>query len=144
MIVLPLVIDDEADAAATKSPLVGAWEVETFAVDGVARSLGNADRWRQFIVGDQAYALVRRSKGELSGYGFEPGPDADTITLIDYRVEPPRHHALRVEQPAAGQLVLRGPFAEGEIEAKLWRIDTDNMRLVTRGFRWVSEAPHNY
>jgi hypothetical protein len=39
--------------------------------------------------------------------------------------------------------VLRGPFAGATIAVTLRRIDTEHMQLVTRGFHWVNEYPHN-
>lgn len=45
--------------------------------------------------------------------------------------------------PSPDEAVLTGTLDGSALRARLSRIDTSNALLVTRGFRWITEAPLN-
>lgn len=143
MVAMQVASVGEMAAMTTKGPLAGAWDVEALSVDGVERPASDADRWRQIVIGEFPYVMVRPIRGEAFFLGYTHEADAGTLTLIDRRSGEPQNNALAVEQTAPDQLVLRGPFAGTTIAVTLRRVDTEHMQLVTRGFHWVNEYPHN-
>ncbi|PCC72678.1 hypothetical protein SAMN02745121_01793 [Nannocystis exedens] len=134
----------EMMAMASYGPLYGLWEVESFSRDGAVRPADPNDglRWRQLFVGEFPYALVRPMTGEREFFGFATDPAAGTITLSEHG-EPPVEHVLQFAQPAPDVLELTGKFGEAAIAARVRKVDLDHTELMTRGFRWVSERPHN-
>ncbi|MCY1013105.1 hypothetical protein OV079_47760 [Nannocystis pusilla] len=80
--------------------------------------------------------------GERTFYGFASDPAAKTITLGEHG-EAPAEHVLSFEQPAPDVLELTGKLGEATIAARLRKIDLEHTELMTRGFRWISERPHN-
>jgi hypothetical protein len=81
---------------ASRRPLYGLWEVESFSLDGTVRAHDPNDalRWRQLFVGEFPDAIVRPMKGERQAFGFASDPEAKTITLSE-RGQPPMEHVLR-------------------------------------------------
>lgn len=132
----------ELKAMAAPSPLQGVWEVEAFTLAGAPVSPRDVTRWRQLVIGEYPYAIVRRAQGEPATFGFAHDAAAATITLTE-RGESAVEHVLAVGAPAHGELVLTGSMGQGPIEVRMRRIDTDSMLLVTRGFRWINEVSFN-
>jgi len=132
----------EITAMAVRGPLYGAWEVEAFTIDGVALPPGDGERWRQVVIGEYPYMIIRPGRGEIVALGFSHDAAAGTVSLVDYRGEAPVTHVLTAEL-LGEQLTLRGSFAGAQVVACLRHIDTENSLLVTRGFHWVNERPYN-
>lgn len=129
-----------ATATAKPGPLSGAWAVKAFAVDGAP--VQDASHWRLLYIDESEFA-VRPIEGEVRSFGCTQDAEANTLTLVSPGEGAEETHVLQVESPAPDRMVLRGKLPEGTIEATLQRIDTSKMLLVSRGFRWVSEAPFN-
>ncbi|MDC0671045.1 hypothetical protein [Nannocystis radixulma] len=133
----------EMRAMASRGPLYGLWEVESFSLDGTVRvhDPDDALRWRQLFVGEFPYAIVRPMKGEIQAFGFASDLEAKTITLSE-RGQPPVH-VLRFEQPAPDVLELTGKVGQGTVAVRLHRVDLEHTELMSRGFHWVNERPYN-
>lgn len=142
MVTMQIAAVGEVTATAVRGPLYGAWEVDAFSVDGAALPPGNSERWRQVVVGEHPYAIVRPGRGEIFALGFSHDAAAGTVSLVDRRGGSPVTHVLTAEL-IGERLTLRGSFAGAQLVVDLRRIDTENSLLMTRGFRWVNERPYN-
>ena len=127
-----------------KPPLYGLYEVEGFSVGGVVRPPLTTDgpRWRQLIVEQYGFAVVRTMDGKRGFFGASADVEAHTLTL-QRGGEQPVEYRLQYEQPNPDALVLRGDIAEGPAEIILRKLDPNDFELVKRGFRWVNEYPYN-
>jgi len=130
----------ERRAQAVDGPFFGAWAVERITLDGAQPTRDEA-RWRQLAVPAAPIAVVRRARGEPLVFGLEHDAAASTITLTALD-EAASVHVLKVERPAADELVLRGSMG-GAIEVHLRRIDLEHAPLLARGFHWITEVPYN-
>jgi hypothetical protein len=122
--------------------LYGVWDVESFAIEGQPRpaSAGDALRWRQLGVTGDPMAVVRRTGQPSLQYALAHDEAAGTLTLTPL-AEPAQPIVLAVARPASDELTLTGPLGPGQAEIRLRRRDSEHARLVTRGFRWITEEP---
>lgn len=123
--------------------LYGLYEVDSFTLGGELRPPLTTDgqRWRQFIVEQYGFVVVRTMTGERTFYGLETDEAAHTLTLAPGGDEP--ELTLSYEQADADSLVLRGQLGAAPAVMTLHRVDHTQFELVKRGFHWVNEYPHN-
>lgn len=133
---------ERQDQAEALPPLYGAWDVERFTLDGEVLPPTDALRWRQFAVPAYPVALVRRPRGEPLLFALSHDDAAGTMTLTALD-ETGTTLALAVVRPATDEMVLTGPIGPGSAEIRLRRLGTEHAPLMTRGFRWIQEAPYN-
>lgn len=133
----------DMEAMRTDSPLVGVYEVEAFTREGATPGPGEPSRWEQFTVGEYPYVAIRTADREAKFFGFAHDAAAGTFKLSERGGETPTEYVLAIEQAGPGELVLSGTMKDGAITARLRRIETEKMLLVTRGFHWINERPFN-
>lgn len=143
----------------------GIHDVESFVVDGETRPPLVTDevRWRALVI-DRALSSRRFGRlrpGRISIQGMdgairhltvELDEDAATITLLpkgQSSVAAAREagvalaDVLRYERFEPGRLRVRGTFDGHALEVTLRERDLEEMHLISRGFRWINEAPFN-
>ena len=127
-----------------REPLYGLYEVESFSVGGVVRPPLTTDgpRWRQLIVEQFGFAVVRTMDGKRGFFGAKTDVDGHTLTL-HRGGEQPVEYKLHYEQLGPDALVLRGEIAEGPAQITLRKLNPNDFELVKRGFHWVNEYPYN-
>jgi uncharacterized membrane protein YphA (DoxX/SURF4 family) len=125
--------------------LYGAWVVETFIADGVEHPplASDAERW-QVWVAHARYAAVWLMTGvrenTTSSYPLEVDAAAHTITVT---VDEAKHtrEVWHYSRPAPDRLVIDAMHRGKQLHVAL-RLAPDPP-LMTRGFRWINEAPFN-
>lgn len=125
--------------------LYGAWVVDTFIADGVEHPplVSDAERW-QVWAAHARYAAVwlmtgAREDGGTS-YPLEVDAAAHTITVT---VDEAKHtrEVWHYTRPAPDRLVIDATHRGKQLHIAL-RLAPDPP-LMTRGFRWINEAPFN-
>ena len=123
----------------------GIWEVEDLSIDGQPRPLlaTDADVWRRVIfewpgvVGIQRTSDSRPKYYQLKlvkgPYQFEmtAGADPEWKGGLSYRLVSPKI------------LTLESEYEGKRIAGRFRRMDETRFRLVSRGFHWINEFPHN-
>jgi len=130
--------------AAPKPPLHGIYEVEEFVRNGrvVPPLLTESGRWRRLTSRYTQFLTVRSMDDTPHGYRVEYTPAKRTVTL--FTGEPKqRQGSFTYSWPDKDHLLLQGTLLKDTLVLKLRRIDETKLRLVSRGFHWVSEFPFN-
>ncbi|MFP5284995.1 MAG: hypothetical protein ACLGI9_04590, partial [Thermoanaerobaculia bacterium] len=128
---------------ATGQRLYGAWEVGELAVDGVVRPLLVTDEtlWRRLVfewpgtIGIQYAHETGIRDYELR---LDPGPHMYTLCC-----EPEWKAAISFKQVEPDVLALEGTVDGKQIRGRFRRMAHSRFPLVSRGFRWINEWPHN-
>lgn len=130
---------------APKPPLYGLYEVERFTLDGVVHppQLGDALRWRHFIVEAAGPAVVRTMDDQRETFAITTDVAAHSLTLKSQQDDREQTHEYTYEQPTPESLVLRGSHGDARLEIALRRLDPNDFLLLRRGFHWVNEHPFN-
>jgi hypothetical protein len=127
-----------------QTPFYGIWRVDDLTVDGQPRDGRTAERlqWRNVIFDFPGIFGVQSP--DASRRPFSLALDAAHRTMaLTWPPDPKWKSVLAYGQPAPDRLTLTGAFDGHQILASLHRIDGSRLELASRGFRWVSEAPHN-
>ncbi|HJT75587.1 MAG TPA: hypothetical protein VJ739_00125 [Gemmataceae bacterium] len=129
---------------ATRPPLYGIWNVETFTVDGKDRPplLTDEGRWRRVIFDSRHLIAIHMMNDSRRHYGLEIDPSRHVFTLST-RTGRPRKTVLTYEQPETGVLSVEGVWDGRRVRARLRRVDRAGIPLLNRGFHWISEKPFN-
>ncbi len=146
--------------------LWGIHDVDSFVKDGreVPALLTDTTRWRALVI-DRALPMqlgpneipgvvaIWQMDGTLARHRVELDETAQTITFLprarDSTTNPPGKEparppdTLRYERPEDGILTLSGTWEGGEVDIRLRERNIDDLLLVGRGFRWISEFPDN-
>ena len=146
--------------------LWGIHDVESFVKDGreVPALLTDTTRWRALVI-DRALPMqlgpneipgvvaVWHMDGTLARHRVELDETAQTITFLprerNTTTNPAgqgparRPDTLRYERLEDGILMLSGTWEGGEVDIRLRERNIDDLLLVGRGFRWISEFPDN-
>jgi uncharacterized membrane protein YphA (DoxX/SURF4 family) len=134
----------EFSARAAPEPageLWGAWQVDSFSVDGVGRPPVTSDpyRWHSAVI---SRAIVVRTKdfrrGPLWRFKIDAAKHAITVT-IDPQAAKQETWTYRL--PTADHLVLDGIHDGKPMHVTMHR-EPDGL-LLTRGFHWINERPLN-
>lgn len=128
--------------------LIGIYDVETFARDGVERAPLTTDpeRWHRLAVGTWARATVQHMNGERKRYMLEVDPDATTATLREYKegeTEVVATYSYAWIEPVGLEEPRRLSLSNAETEIVLRWSDPEDTPLRSRGFHWVQEKPFN-
>jgi hypothetical protein len=128
---------------APKPPLYGIYYAETFMRNKVAVPPLQTDttRWNRLLIAANGYADIRLMNDSTLGYHFKIDTLAQTAILYPYSdtLDKSRFNYL-VDPP---YLTLTGKMGNDSVFIKLKRFDENRFRLISRGFRWVSEHPYN-
>jgi uncharacterized membrane protein YphA (DoxX/SURF4 family) len=129
--------------------LRGVWAVDSFVADGMEHSLAtDPDRWQKILFNPRGLYIVPMS-GERTS--FKLGVDAARRTLTlkipddtpgSDKPEPKTTDEVwTYTRPAPDRLVLDGSHRGKPFHATL-HLEPASL-LMTRGFRWINEAPFN-
>ncbi|MEU8900185.1 DoxX family protein [Nocardia sp. NPDC048505] len=127
---------------APEPALYGIWAVTEFSRDGQPLPPLTTDehRWQRLVV-DKGFLTYQRMDGTLVPGLGEVDAAARTVTLTG----PPESAApvarLAFEEPAAGQLILRGEIQGHPVTVTLRKQDPGEFRLRGPGFHWVQDVP---
>jgi hypothetical protein len=131
--------------APARSPLYGLYEVTSFKRDGETRPplLTDALRWRRVAINDRnlLWLVSMDDRGSYYRLKFSSNAGSFTLQAINGRDQPLEPFTFR--QVAPDQLVLEGKFGGARLVVELRRADEIKLRLINRGFHWVSEVPFN-
>jgi hypothetical protein len=135
----------EMGTAAPEPPLYGHYEVTAFYRGGVLQPAVEADgtQWKRVGVGRRRRFRIWTMQGPSTRYMTEVDEAKKTLALTGTTTTSEPTWTLEYSTPAADQLVLEGTFNAIPIEVHLKKLDTSKSELMTRGFRWINEYPHN-
>ena len=126
---------------AIRQRFYGVWEVEELAVDGAVRPLLATDEtlWRRLIF-DWPGAIGIQYAHETGIREYElrldPGPHRYTLCC-----DPEWNAAISFKQVEPDVLALDGTVDGKQIRGRFRRLS--RFPLLSRGFRWINEWPHN-
>lgn len=132
---------EQYGAAAPKSPLYGAYDVETFAKNGeiVAPLLTEKGRWRRVAVNNFMWAAFLMDDTSRR-YRMKYDAEAGKVTLLQ---GDDKEYALTLTRPDPDHVQVEGALEGDKISVTLKKIDLTAMPLVSRGFHWTNEFPYN-
>jgi hypothetical protein len=126
-------------------PLYGLYEVTSFKCDGEIRPplLTDPLRWRRvaFDEGNRLWLVSMDDRGSYFRLKFGPKPGSFTMQSANGGDQPLESFTFRQATP--DQLLLEGKFGGAMLAVELKRADESKLRLINRGFHWVSERPFN-
>jgi hypothetical protein len=136
--------DRAAREAEQKASLIGAFDVDSFAIDGLDRAavVGDAKVWRR--VGADAFGRFFVQRCDDSRSWFMLDDDKAKPTIVFTTAEEPKKSYTFTRTKLEGDRVLLWGVIDGvEIRARLHRIDDSKVLLLSRGFHWINETPLN-
>ena len=128
---------------ATGHRLYGVWEVEDFAVDGAVRPLLATDEtlWRRLVFEwPQTIGIQYAHESAIREYELRPDPGSHRYTLC---CDPEWTAAISYKRVEPDVLALEGTVEGEEIRGRFRRVDESRFPLLSRGFHWINEWPHN-
>jgi hypothetical protein len=121
-------------------PLYGIWEVEEFILNGekVSPKLTDDRRWRYLIFEHPGRATLIRINEERIHYNVQ-------VDSIDQTIAMNRQNESKFFsfEETVNRLKLNGEAQDDSISVQLTKFDTNNFRLLSRGFNWINEFPYN-
>ena len=128
---------------AIRQRFYGVWEVEELAVDGAVRPLLATDEtlWRRLVfdwpgaVGIQYAHETVIQEYELR---LDPGPHRYTLCC-----DPEWNASISFKQVEPDVLALDGTVDGKQIRGRFRRVADSRIPLLSRGFHWINEWPHN-
>jgi hypothetical protein len=131
------------EAAGTRSPLRGLWNVDELTENGVARPPLTTDgaRWRRLTLDYTAFGSIYLMNDQRLRYGIAIDEKKQTISFAK-RDDPKTTFTLAYAHPRPDVLTLDGLSGGRTIHAVCHRSAAPSS-LMTRGFHWISEAPFN-
>lgn len=129
--------------AAPKTPLYGAYTVNTFIVnqDTVPPLMTDSTYWRHLIIQWGEYAQIKFLNDSTRGYSMKIDTAAHTL-FLKQRLDTTNKSQL-VYQLDDKSMVLKGTVKDDSVTIYLNRKTDKDFRLMNRGFRWINEFPYN-
>jgi len=127
---------------ASRSPLYGIWNVDTFDVNGVSPLVNDATRWRRVVFDHPNVFAVQTMNDSRTRYWLTLDERKSTM-LLEERDDPSSSYTIIYRRPDPNSLVLDGSIGTENIHAILHRTAMPSFRLTTRGFHWINEYPFN-
>jgi hypothetical protein len=127
-----------------RPPLYGLWEVEKFAVDGIARPplVTDAGRWRRVVFDYPGLLAVQFTDGSRHRYNLVLDSGKGSMKLSN-RDDANWHAEVTYRQPQPGLLILEGAFDGHAHRVRLRHVEMPTFLLTSRGFHWINEYPLN-
>ncbi|MCC5908660.1 MAG: hypothetical protein JJU13_20755 [Balneolaceae bacterium] len=121
-------------------PLYGIWEVEEFILNGetVSPILTDDRRWRYLIFEHPGRATLIRINEERIHYNVQVDSIDQTIAM-----NLQNESKFFSFEETGNRLKLNGEAQDDSISVQLTKFDTNNFRLLSRGFNWINEFPYN-
>jgi len=128
-----------------KPRLHGIWEVEELAVNGKVQPLLATDEtlWRRLIFewpGTVGIQHPHETDARYYELKVDPGPHMFTLAKYD---DPKWRGALDYKLVGEDVLMLESQIEGKHIRGRYRRMDDSRFRLISRGFHWINEWPHN-
>jgi hypothetical protein len=123
-------------------PLYGIWEVKQMSIDEQPRPplLTDSDRWRRAIFDYPNRMAFQRIDDTFAAYGASVNLPERTLALTKSGDKNWKAN-FTFQQPAGDQLILDGRMDNHQVHMELQWVDRNSFVLVSRGFRWIQEAP---
>lgn len=133
------------DAAGSRSPLYGIWEVRAMTIDGVEHPplVTDAARWRRMLFQTPRGVSVQRMNDSVSTMLVKIDTAARTMSVTALPDTNPPKQTLTYARPERERLVLDGTLDGHVLHVELSYRDPEKFPLRTRGFNWVQERPFN-
>ncbi len=128
---------------ATGHRLYGVWEVEELAVDGAVRPLLVTDEtlWRRLVFEwPEAVGIQYAHETAIRQYELRPDPGPHKYTLC---CDPEWKAAVSYKLVEPDVLALEAMVDGKEVRGRFRRVDESRFPLLSRGFHWINEWPHN-
>lgn len=124
-----------------KSPLYGAYEVDTFikntdTLSGVAQ---NWEKWKILMLEGEHTGVIKMANGEVKKMVI----NTDTLKkqiAINYPDEPKNVQYLNYSFVNKNQIILKGKFYKDSIKVELTK---KKLQLIERELNWINEHPYN-
>jgi uncharacterized membrane protein YphA (DoxX/SURF4 family) len=135
----------QLNAAASRSPLYGIWDVQAMTIDGVEHPplLTDPARWRRALFQTARGMSVQRMNDSLSPMLVTIDTTAHTMLVSSLPDTTKRTQTLTYARPEHERLVLDGALDGHVLHVELSYRDPAKFLLRTRGFSWVQERPFN-
>jgi uncharacterized membrane protein YphA (DoxX/SURF4 family) len=131
-------------AGATRPPLYGILEVESFVRNGntIPPLLTDTTLWRRIVVSRPGSIRVDYASGAADYLQAATDTVQQRLTLWTWRDS--THKSVFVYAPLDSvHLVLAGRWGDDSLQLRLRRIDLRRMPLLRRGYHWINEFPLN-
>jgi len=125
---------------AVKTPLYGIYEVETFVInnDTLPPLLTDDIRWKQLVINWPGNARITFMNDKSYYDGFKVDTSKKQIAL-GYEA----NNLLNYKIPDQNHLIIYGKLNEDSISVIFNKIEHSNLKLINRGFHWITEVPFN-
>lgn len=128
--------------------LAGMWDVDTYTRDGATLPplLTDRTRWQKVVIGDEWGAFAFYSfgaNGRVIGGWTVGGDSTESQIVLVPGEKASKRMTLAIARTGPERLRLSGTINGHAFTAEIRRADRDDMRLLNRGFHWVSEFPFN-
>jgi len=133
--------DKQYGDGAPKPPMYGLYEVEEFVRNRqtLPPLLTDRSRWKNVIIERPGAIGVRMMDNSMRNYVTETDQAKQTLTITIRKAS----NVLRYSQPDADHIMLAGKLDGEDLTLMLRRVDVSKLRLLSRGFHWISEYPFN-
>ncbi len=122
-------------------PLTGIWEVEE--LSWREKPDGEEAAWRRVVIPKRNAFAIQLMDDTMRRYFTQYDTERRSIHVTP-RDAPKEDSTLAFQQTDPDHLVLEGPLRGHFLIARLKRTPPPKFRLLSRGFRWVTEYPDNY
>ncbi|MBS2027493.1 MAG: DoxX family protein [Deltaproteobacteria bacterium] len=128
-----------------RSALFGIWDIDQLSIDGALRPplATDRDRFRRALFDFPEYVMFQRYDGSTQWYGVDINLGAKKMVVSTIKSEDGWKADFTLDQPSTDHLVLDGPLEGKKVHMELTRVGPEKLELLSRGFHWVSEEPHN-
>lgn len=127
-----------------KPILYGIWEARHFIKDNdtIPPLITDHDRWRYLIIDRKDRATIKTMDGKKSHYTFIPDSVSKQIVFNKAKLESGTPN-FTYNNSSKDYLELKGTLNSDTLNIVLYRKNSKNFLLKTRGFNWINETPFN-
>jgi uncharacterized membrane protein YphA (DoxX/SURF4 family) len=118
----------------------GAYEVGSFAMNGVTVPLSTETRWRKVGL-SRNRLVVRRMNDSVERYRLEH--DEKKARLVAWPDTSAVRDTLMYAWTDSSDLMLGGVLRGDSIQVAMRKVDATSFPLMNRGFHWINELPFN-
>ncbi len=144
VIIFGLQAQKQYGADVPKPPLHGIYNTELFVWNGdtLPPLLSDTVRWRRMIVGQRGDVSLRSMADSLNYYQFKADTLKKQFEIVSYS-DSTQKYTFHYSVPEKDKLVVQGKWKEDSVQVQFKKYNTDQFKLVNRGFNWINEYPFN-
>ncbi len=133
------------DAAYKRTTLFGIYEVETFVRnnDTIIVSAQNDNRWKRINILLPNKITIEYMNGSVNQYASTIDTQHHHIKIALDANKGNQKTILQYAKPAPDKLVITGKVSGDSVYILTKQQDLHQLRLMNRGFHWISETPYN-